>query len=67
VNRGIFDGKIEGDQVRFMTKSLTKLDNKTYQDQNYYKGTVAGDAIRFSMLTDSSVESHVPVLFTAKR
>ena len=67
VDRGIFDGKIEGHQVRFMTKSQTTLDDKTYQDQHYYKGTVAGDTIRFSMLTDSSVESHVPVLFTAKR
>ena len=67
VDRGIFDGKIEGGQVRFMTKSLTTMDDKTYQDQHYYKGTVAGDTIRFSMLTDSSVESHVPVLFTAKR
>ena len=67
LDRGIFDGKIEANQVRFMTKSLTTMDDKTYQDQHYYKGTVAGDAIRFSMLTDSSVESHVPVLFTAKR
>ena len=67
VDRGIFDGKIEGHQLRFMIKSQTTLDDKTYQDQHYYKGTVAGDTIRFSMLTDSSVESHVPVLFTAKR
>jgi len=66
-DHGIFDGKIEGNQIRFMTKSLTTLDDKTYQDQHYYKGTVEGDTIRFSMLTDSSVESHVPVLFTAKR
>ena len=67
VDRGIIDGKIEGDQVRFTTKSLTALDDKTYPSQHYYKGTIAGDTIRFSMLTDSSVESHVPVLFTAKR
>ena len=66
-DRGIFNGNIEGHQVRFMTKSQTTLDDKTYQDQHYYKGTVAGDTIRFSMLTDSGVESHVPVLFTAKR
>jgi hypothetical protein len=66
-DHGIFDGKIEGDKIRFMTKSLTELDDKTYQDQHYYKGTVEGNTIRFSMLTDSSVESHVPVLFTAKR
>ncbi len=66
-DRGIFDGKIEGNQIRFMTKSLTTLDDKTYQDQHYYKGTVDGNTIRFSMLTDSSVDSHVPVLFTATR
>ena len=67
VDHGIFDGKIEGDQISFITKSLTSLDDQTYQDKHYYKGTVEGDTIRFSMLTDSSVESHVPVLFTAKR
>jgi hypothetical protein len=66
-DHGIFDGKIEGDKIRFMTKSLIEMDDKTYQDQHYYKGTVEGNTIRFSMLTDSSVESHVPVLFTAKR
>ncbi len=67
VDHGIFDGKVEGDQISFMTKSLTSLDDQTYQDKHYYKGTVEGDTIRFSMLTDSSVESHVPVHFTAKR
>ncbi len=67
VDHGIFDGKIEGDQVRFTTKSLTALDDKTYQDVHYYKGTIEGDTIRFSMLTDSSADSHVPVHFTAKR
>jgi hypothetical protein len=67
VDHGIFDGTIEGDQVRFMTKSMTTLDNKTYQDAHYYKGTVEGDTIQFSMSTDSSVDSHVPVRFTAKR
>jgi hypothetical protein len=67
VDRGIFDGKIDGDQIRFTTKSLTELDDKTYQDMHHYKGIVEGDTIRFSMLTDSSVDSHVPVHFTAKR
>ncbi len=67
VDHGILDGTIEGDQVRFMTRSLTTLDDKTYQDTHYYKGTVEGDTIRFSMSTDSSVDSHVPVHFTAKR
>jgi hypothetical protein len=66
-DRGIFDGKIEGDRVSFVTKTIATLDDKTSQDVHSYKGTVQGDTIRFSMLTDSSVESHVPVHFTAKR
>jgi hypothetical protein len=67
LDRSIFDGKIEGGRVTFMTKSLTEIDDKTYQDKHYYKGTVEGDTIRFSMLTDSGHDSHVPVHFTAKR
>ena len=66
-DRGILDGTMEGDQVRFTTKSLTTMDDKTSQDTHSYKGTVEGNTIRFSMMTDSSVESHVPVHFTAKR
>jgi hypothetical protein len=66
-DRGIFDGKVEGNRVSFVTKSLATLDDKTSQDTHSYKGTVEGDTIRFSMLTDSSVDSHVPVHFTATR
>ncbi len=66
-NLGIFDGKIEGDRVSFMTKSMTGLDGKLYQDKQYYKGTVAGDTIRFSMQVDSSISSSTPAHFTAKR
>jgi hypothetical protein len=66
-DRGIFDGKIEGNRVSFVTKTIATMDDKTSQDVHSYKGTVEGDSIRFSMLTDSSVESHVPVHFTASR
>jgi hypothetical protein len=67
VDRGIFDGKIEGNRVSFVTKTIATMDDKTSQDVHSYKGTVEGDAIRFTMLTDSTVESHVPVHFTARR
>ena len=40
---------------------------KTYEDKHYYKGTVKGDEIEFTMVTDSSVESHTPIHFTANR
>jgi hypothetical protein len=67
--RPIWEGKIEGDRITFMTKTLTTLsgDEKTYEDKNYYKGTVKGDAIDFTMVTDSSVVSHTPIHFTANR
>ena len=63
----ILDGKIEGDRISFVTTSPTVLDDKIYQDKQYYKGTVEGDTIRFSMLIESSIASHVPVHFTAKK
>ena len=67
--RPIWDGKIVGDQISFMTKSLTSIsgDEKTYEDKHYYKGTVKGDTIDFTMVTDSSVESHTAIHFTATR
>ena len=67
--RPIWEGKIAGDRISFMTKSLTSMgdDAKTYEDKHYYKGTVKGDTIEFTMVTDSSIESHTPIHFTATR
>ncbi len=67
--RAIWDGKIAGDRISFMTKTLSSLggDDKTYEDKHYYKGTVKGDEIVFTMVTDSSTESHTPIHFTANR
>ncbi|MFZ0704517.1 MAG: toll/interleukin-1 receptor domain-containing protein [Candidatus Korobacteraceae bacterium] len=67
--RPIWDGKIVGDQVSFMTKSLTSIsgDEKTYEDKHYYKGVAKGDAIDFTLVTDSSVEQHPEIHFTANR
>ena len=67
--RPIWDGKVTGDRISFMTKSLTTIsgDEKTYEDKHYYKGTVKGDTIDFTMVTDSSIESHIPIHFTATR
>lgn len=65
----IWDGKIAGDRISFTTKSPTSIsgDDKTYEDKHYYKGTVKGDTIDFTMVTDSSIESHSPIHFTANR
>ncbi len=66
-DRGILDGRIAGNRISFMTKSLATIssDNKTYEDKHYYKGTVENETIRFTMMTDSSMESHVPIHFIA--
>jgi hypothetical protein len=40
---------------------------ETYEDKHYYKGTVEGDTIEFTMVTDSSIQSHTPIHFTANR
>jgi hypothetical protein len=65
----IWDGKIAGDHISFMTKSLVSLsgEDKTYEDKHYYKGTVKGDTIDFTMVTDSSIQTHSPIQFTANR
>jgi len=65
--RGILDGKLEGNRVSFTTKSMVSIGEKSYEDKHYYKGTIEGDAIRFSLMTDSGAESHVPVYFTVRR
>jgi len=65
----IWDGKIAGDRITFITKTITSLsgNDQTYEDKHYYKGTVKGDTIDFTMVTDSSIESHSPIHFTATR
>lgn len=67
--RGILDGKIEGNRISFLTKSFSTIssDDKTYEDTHRYKGVVEGGNIRFTMLTDSNMESHVPIHFVASR
>jgi hypothetical protein len=65
--RGILDGKLEGSRVSFTTKSLTSLNDKTFEDTHRYTGTVEAGAINFMLTTDSGAEAHVPVRFTLRR
>ena len=66
-DRGILDGKIDGDRITFTTKSQAMVGDKTYEEKHHYGGTVEGDTIRFSLLTDSGYDSRTPEHFTAKR
>jgi len=69
VDRGILDGKITGDRISFTTKTLVSINSeeKMHEDKHYYKGALVNNAIQFTMITDSEVESHVPIHFTATR
>jgi hypothetical protein len=67
VDRGILEGRVEGVRVSFTTRTLTSLGDRRYEDTHIYKGVVEGETIRFTMMTDSGAESHVPVRFTVRR
>ncbi len=69
VDRGILDGRITGNRISFTTKTLVSINSeeKNHEDKHYYKGALENNAIQFTMITDSEVESHVPIHFTATR
>jgi hypothetical protein len=66
-DRGILDGKIDGNRITFMTKSYSTVNDKTYEEKHLYTGTLSGNAIGFSLQTDSGYDSRVPEEFTATR
>lgn len=67
--RAIRDGKIQGNRLSFMTKTLTTTgtSDQYAEDKHYYRGIVDGDTIRFTMITESTVVEHTPIHFVAKR
>lgn len=67
-DRGIVEGSIEADDVRFVTRT-TEVEGNTapVQAVHRYRGKVEGDEIRFVMQTEGGLSSHVPVEFTARR
>jgi hypothetical protein len=66
-DRGILNGSVQGNQISFMTKSYTDVNDKTYEEKHYYVGTVSGDRISFTLQTDSGYDSQVPLKFVATR
>ena len=67
--RTIWDGKIAGKRITFMTKTQVTMgfDRPYGEEKHYYKGTVEGDSIRFTMTTDSPAGEHTPIHFTAHK
>jgi hypothetical protein len=62
------DGKVEGNRVTFFTTSGIAMSSSEQRVQkHYYKGTVAGGTIQFTLVTDSPVSAHPPIYFVATK
>ena len=68
IPRGIVDGTVEGDRVRFATRTQEVAGdwNKPTTVVHRYRGQVSGDTIRFTMESEGG-SSQVPAVFTAVR
>lgn len=67
VARGIVEGEVAGDTVRFTTTSLETAGDTSATLRHRYRATLVGDELRFVMQTDGGVSSHEPVHFVARR
>jgi hypothetical protein len=65
--RALLDGKIDGNKIAFLTKSLTVLGDQTYEEKHQYSGKLLDGKITFRLLTESGYTSHLPETFTARR
>jgi hypothetical protein len=65
--RTLQEGKLTGNRISFVTKTLTVLGSDQYEDTHRYKGTVEGETIRFTLVTESRATGHTPVHFIAKK
>jgi hypothetical protein len=67
-DRGIVDGGVDDQHVRFVTRT-TEVESNTapVETTHRYRGTVAGNEIRFVMQTEGGRSTHVPIEFTARR
>jgi hypothetical protein len=67
VERGIVDGRIDGRQLTFATRTEERAGEETRQAEHRYRGVVDGDEIRFQMQTEGGFAPHAPVEFVARR
>ncbi|WP_280151198.1 toll/interleukin-1 receptor domain-containing protein [Piscinibacter sp. XHJ-5] len=67
-DRGIVDGGVDAGTVRFTTRT-TEIGGNTapVESVHRYRGTVAGNEIRFVMQTEGGLSAHVPIEFIARR
>jgi tetratricopeptide (TPR) repeat protein len=66
VRRGILDGTLTGNRIRFRTETQEILGAETRDLTHHYRGTISGDEIVFYMQTVGGSASE-PIEFTARR
>ena len=67
VPRGLLEGSVEASTLRFITRTEEIAGSAATPTVHRYRGTLAGDEIRFVMQTEGGTSAHVPVEFIARR
>lgn len=68
VPRGVEDGRVDGQTVRFATRSSESLGSGPDRVVTHrYSGTLAGDTLQLTMQTEGAAQPHRPVAVTARR
>ena len=67
VPRGIVEGRVIPEGMRFATRTTEVAGGTTSQQIHRYTGTLLGDRIRFVMQTEGGGSEHLPVEFNATR
>jgi hypothetical protein len=66
-DRGILEGMVDADGLRFVTKTLQTMNGVDKEQVHRYRGRLAGNEIRFVMQSEGGHTSHVPIEFVARR
>ncbi len=65
VPRGIEEGKLQGDQVQWVTLGSEMNDNRVVR--NVYRGRINADTLQLTLQIENTRSPHVPIVFTATR
>ncbi len=67
VPRGIEDGQVDADGLRFSTRSTEQLGGSERTVTHRYRGVLVGDVLQLTMQTEGAAQPHRPVEIQARR
>jgi hypothetical protein len=67
VPRGIEQGEVDGDILRFVTRSSEQLGGAERTVTHRFSGRLDGDLLRLTMQTEGAAQPHAPVEVLARR